>query len=383
MKNPLSTELYISRTKPIPSDMRTEFFRDQTKIIHSYPFRRLKHKTQVFYAPGNDHICTRIEHVLHVATIAATVCRGMNLSGGDWALDTDMAYAIGLGHDLGHTPFGHEGEKELAGKLGRQKAFLHEINSYRVVEHLANHGQGLNLTYAVKDGIICHNGEDFAAAGLRPSTTANDLENIKDREYIPTTYEGCVVRVSDRVAYLGRDIEDAITAGFITRADVPERVTRELGTTNTEIISSLINDIIDHSATRDTIGFSPAVHETVFELGKFNYLRIYYHEKLVKYRRHIRTIIHTLFDYFVDMFQKHGQDYAAYAAMDLEVDRNFGRYVQQLAAVYEREGWDAKTIVTDYIAGMTDLFALDCMRQISIPSPLEFDRSQRLDPPGD
>ena len=240
MKNPFPKEFYVTRSKPIAADVRTEYFRDQTKIIHSYPFRRLKHKTQVFYAPGNDHICTRIEHVLHVATIAATVCRGLNLSGGDWDLDTDMAYAIGLGHDLGHTPFGHEGEKELAGKLGRPKAFIHEINSYRVVEHLANHGQGLNLTYAVKDGIICHNGEDFAAAGLKPSTTANDLEIIKDREYVPTTYEGCVVRVSDRIAYLGRDIEDAVTAGFITKADVPARITAELGAANTEIISALI-----------------------------------------------------------------------------------------------------------------------------------------------
>ncbi|MBI5623852.1 MAG: HD domain-containing protein [Elusimicrobia bacterium] len=381
MRNPLSKEFYVKRTKPITSDIRAEFFRDQTKIIHSYPFRRLKHKTQVFYAPGNDHICTRIEHVLHVATIAATACRGLNLSGGDWDLDTDMAYAIGLGHDLGHTPFGHEGEKELANKLGRPKAFLHEINSYRVVEHLANHGQGLNLTYAVKDGIICHNGEDFDAAGLKPTSTANELESIKDRAYVPTTYEGCVVRISDRIAYLGRDIEDAITAGFITRADVPEQVTKELGDTNTEIISSLINDIIAHSSRRETVGFSPRIHEVVRDLGKFNYERIYYHEKLVKYRRHIRTIIHTLFDYFVELFEAHGTDYAAYGAMDLEVDRNFGRYIQQLKSVYETEGFNSRTIVTDYIAGMTDLFALDCMRQISIPSPLGFDRCHRADPP--
>ncbi|MBI5210660.1 MAG: HD domain-containing protein [Elusimicrobia bacterium] len=374
MKNPFPEEFYLKRTKPVQSDMRTDYFRDQTKIIHSYPFRRLKHKTQVFYAPGNDHICTRIEHVLHVATIAATICRGMNLAGGDWRLDTDLAYAIGLGHDLGHTPFGHEGEKELANKLGAAKAFLHEINSYRVVEHLANHGQGLNLTYAVKDGIICHNGEDFEAKGLRPSAVPNDLENIKDRAYVPTTYEGCVVRLSDRVAYLGRDIEDAITAGFLTRSDLPAAVTKALGTTNTEIIGTLITDAVEYGHGRDTVGFSPEVHELVKELGKFNYERIYYHPKLIKYRRHIKTIIHTLFDYFTELFEKHGTDFAAYAAMDLDVDRNFGHYVHKLAAIYEREGYDPKPIVTDYIAGMTDVFALDCMRQISIPSPLDFDR---------
>jgi len=381
MKNPLSNEVYLRRTKPTAADIRSEYFRDQTKIIHSYPFRRLKHKTQVFYAPDNDHICTRIEHVLHVATIAATICRGLNLSGADWELDTELAYAIGLGHDLGHAPFGHEGEKELAAKLGEQKTFIHELNSYRVVEHLANHGQGLNLTYAVKDGIICHNGEDFAQNGLKPSTVPNDLENIKDRAYVPCTYEGCIVRLSDQIAYLGRDIEDAVTAGFITKADVPPQVVKALGDSNTEIIGTLISDIVERSKRSESVGFSQEKHALVLALGKFNYERIYYHPKLLKYRRHIRIIIHTLFDYFLDLFAKHGRDFAAYEAMDLDVDRNFGRYVDQLQAVYEAEGYDAKTIVTDYIAGMTDSFALDCMRQISIPQPMHIRRPASKDPP--
>lgn len=374
MRNPLPEEVYLRRTKPTRPDIRAEYFRDQTKIIHSYPFRRLKHKTQVFYAPDNDHICTRIEHVLHVATIAATICRGLNLSGGDWALDTELAYAIGLGHDLGHAPFGHEGEKELAAKLGAPKAFLHEMNSYRVVEHLANHGQGLNLTYAVKDGIICHNGEDFELNGLKPSSTPNDLENIHDRAYVPCTYEGCIVRLSDKIAYLGRDIEDALTAGFITKADIPARPAKELGESNTEIISVLISDIVEHSKRSDAVGFSPAKHAVVAELGKFNYERIYYHPKLLKYRRHIKTIIHSLFDYFTEVFAKHGRDFQAYAAMDLDVDRNFGRYIEQLQPIYDKEGWAPRTVVTDYIAGMTDSFALDCMRQISIPQPMHIRR---------
>ena len=138
----------------------------RTKIIHSLPFRRLKHKTQVFFAPDNDHICTRIEHVLHVATIAAAICRGLNQSG-NWQLDQDLAYAVGLGHDIGHAPFGHEGERALAACIA-PRPFLHEVNSYRVVEHLANYGEGLNLTYAVKDGILCHCGEDFTTKELRP-----------------------------------------------------------------------------------------------------------------------------------------------------------------------------------------------------------------------
>jgi dGTPase len=376
MKNPLPHEVYIKRSKPGARDSRgeyrTEYFRDQTKIIHSYPFRRLKHKTQVFYAPGNDHICTRIEHVLHVATIAATICRGLNISGGDWDLEPELAYAIGLGHDLGHAPFGHEGEKELAARLGEPKSFIHEVNSYRVVEHLANHGQGLNLTYAVKDGIICHNGEDFRQNDLLPSKTPNDLESIRDRVSFPCTYEGCIVRLSDRIAYLGRDIEDAVTAGFLRRGDLPPRITRELGSSNTDIIGALVNDVVEHSRASKAVGFSNERHEMVRDLGEFNYERIYFHPKLQKYRRHIRNIIHTLFDYFLELFQRHGRDFDAYKALDLEAERNFGNYIQKLKGVYEKEGFDGKTIVTDYIAGMTDGFALDCMRQISIPAPLEF-----------
>ena len=377
MRNPLPQDVYLRRTKPTTPDIRAEYFRDQTKIIHSYPFRRLKHKTQVFYAPDNDHVCTRIEHVLHVATIAATICRGLNLSGEDWQLDTELAYAIGLGHDLGHAPFGHEGEKALALKLGTAKSFVHEINSYRVVEHLANHGQGLNLTYAVKDGIICHNGEDFKEAGLVPSKAPNDLENIRDRVCMPSTYEGCIVRLSDRIAYLGRDIEDAIMAGLITRDDIPPKVAASLGRTNAEIIDALIADVVKTSKASEAVGFSPERHALVAELGAFNYERIYYHPKLVKYHRHIKTIIDTLYDYFIELFKERGTDFAAYAAMDLDVDRNFGRYVEQLRPIYEKEGYNGKVIVTDYVAGMTDSFALDCMRQISIPQPMHIRRPRR------
>src|SRR3989339_1132510 len=140
MKNPFDEKTYLQRTIEREMDIRGDYFRDQTAIIHSMPFRRLKHKTQVFYAPDNDHVCTRIEHVLHVATIAATVCKGLNRYG--WDLDMEMAYAIGIGHDLGHAPFGHQGEKALDKILGGNNAFVHEVNSYRVVEKLANNGQG-------------------------------------------------------------------------------------------------------------------------------------------------------------------------------------------------------------------------------------------------
>ena len=213
-KNILPKEALEKRSYKKDEDIRGCYYRDQTAIIHSRPFRRLKHKTQVFFSPDDDHVCTRIEHVLHVATISATICRGLNSKdNSEWSLNEDLAYSIGLGHDLGHTPFGHAGESELSFLLGGKDLFIHEINSYRVVEKLTNQGEGLNLTYAVKDGIIFHNGESFEKS-IKPDQTIKNLDTITDRKHLPTTYEGCIVRFSDKIAYLGRDIEDAIIAGF-------------------------------------------------------------------------------------------------------------------------------------------------------------------------
>ena len=295
-RNPLTNEIYHKRTRKQTPDVRGEYFRDQTKIIHSLPFRRLKHKTQVFFAPDNDHICTRIEHVLHVATIAAAICRGLNQSR-NWELDQDLAYAIGLGHDIGHAPFGHEGERALAA-CNAPTPFLHEVNSYRVVEHLANYGEGLNLTYAVKDGILCHCGEDFATTQLRPATTANDLDAIQSRRCLPTTYEGCIVRVADKIAYLGRDIEDAVKAGLITEADIPAIVQQEIGTSNGEIINTLTLDLINYSKDKDYIGFSPEKTAILSELKKFNYERIYHNEQMRQRKETIDKCIADLFDSF-------------------------------------------------------------------------------------
>ena len=211
MKNPLSPEVYKQRKHTFNEDVRGDFFRDQTAIIHCSAFRRMKHKTQVFYAPKNDHICTRIEHVMHVATIAKSICMGLNSNG--WELDLEMAFAIGLGHDLGHAPFGHDGESVLNKLMGGNMAFVHEIHSYRVVEYLANQGQGLNLTYGVKDGIVTHNGEKFEQK-LKPDSKLKDLDKVVNRSVLPSSYEGCIVRFADKIAYLGRDIEDAVAVSY-------------------------------------------------------------------------------------------------------------------------------------------------------------------------
>ncbi|HDQ14725.1 MAG TPA: HD domain-containing protein, partial [Sediminispirochaeta sp.] len=216
--NQLPKEVLLQRRYPRQGDERGDYFRDTTAIIHSYPFRRLKHKTQVFFSPKNDHICTRIEHVMHVASVAAAICRGLDL-------DADLAWAIGLGHDLGHTPFGHVGE-EIMNDLKRDfGGFIHELYSLRVVDHLVNYGRGMNLTYAVRDGIVNHCGEKFEQF-IRPDFQEKDLGAIEARDRYPSTWEGTVVRVSDKIAYLGRDLEDAQQLKIIEKADIPEEVAR-------------------------------------------------------------------------------------------------------------------------------------------------------------
>lgn len=369
-KNPLTNEIYYKRTRPQTPDVRGEYFRDQTKIIHSLPFRRLKHKTQVFFAPDNDHICTRIEHVLHVATIAAAICRGLNQSG-NWSLDQDLAYAIGLGHDIGHAPFGHEGERALAHCLS-PKPFLHEINSYRVVEHLANYGEGLNLTYAVKDGILCHCGEDFATKELRPATVANELDKIHDRRCLPTTYEGCIVRVADKIAYLGRDIEDAIKAGLITPEDIPLIVQDEIGTSNGEIINTLTLDLIDHSKDKDFIGFSPEKADIILQLRDFNYERIYNNAQMRQRKETIDRRIADLFDYFRGIFAKYGFDYAAYEHEGKQTATSFSNYMASMTKVYRQDPAQRDIIIADYIAGMTDSYALAVMEDVILPNSIKF-----------
>ena len=374
IKNPFSDEIYLKRTHPHTPDLRDEYFRDQTKIIHSLPFRRLKHKAQVFFAPQNEHICTRIEHVLHVATIAATICRGLNKSG-NWQLSEDLAYAVGLGHDIGHAPFGHEGERAIDACLKPSgKRFLHELNSYRVVEHIANYGEGLNLTFAVKDGIICHCGEDFQNNALRPGKTPNDLESITGRRQMPSTYEGCIVRLADKIAYFGRDIEDAIKADLITKEDIPAIVRKEVGSSNGEIINTLTLDLIDHSKDKDFIGFSDEKFHLISQLRDFNYQRIYCNEDMLRRKEIVAKSLRDLFDFFQNQFARHGFDYAAYLCEPQQAARGFGNYLKSMKNFYQENAQEIDTAIADYIAGMTDSFALSTMQEVLLPTALDFSK---------
>ena len=364
---------------PRADDIRGCYYRDQTAILHSKPFRRLKHKTQVFFSPNDDHICTRIEHVLHVATIAATICRGLNSKGEGWQLNEDLAYAISLGHDLGHTPFGHSGEKAIATILGGKDKFMHEVNSYRVVEKLIDGGRGLNLTYAVKDGIICHNGEKYEQF-ITPDPTVKDLDAIRTRNFLPSTYEGAIVRFSDKIAYLGRDIEDAMVAGFIGSNDIPQKVRDRIGDTNSNIINFLVNDVVDHS-TEAAIAVSDEAFEMMLELIKFNTQRIYAHPRLKEVETACENIIVALFHHLQKIYGSFDMASGEYAGTPSRtIDTYFVDYMRTMRPFYQQEAAaenlsledTGKQIVTDYLSGMTDRFAIECMHEISIPQPIFF-----------
>jgi dGTPase len=362
MNNPLEAKIYKHRTREREEDIRGPFFRDQTAIIHSLPFRRLKHKTQVFFSPENDHVCTRIEHVMHVATIAATICKGLNKSG--WKLDGEMSFAIGLAHDLGHAPFGHAGETALNAVL-KKCEFIHEVNSYRVVEYLDN----LNLTYGVKDGIICHNGE-LSEQYLEPRNIINDLDKIRDRNCVPTSFEGCIVRFSDKIAYLGRDIEDAVSAGLIKHSDIPVDIRKELGCDNGEIINNLVIDIINSSKNSSKIEFSDDKFELLVKLKDFNYEKIYNHKKMLCYIDYSKKVVEILFEYLMKKYKKDGYDFAAYSNSSMELDHWFGEFLAKMYSLYKKEKTKPERVIVDYISGMTDSHALKCVKKIVIPTPI-------------
>lgn len=366
-KNPLNEDEYSKRLLIRKEDVRGPYFRDQTAIIHSLPFRRLKHKAQVFFSPNNDHVCTRIEHALHVATVAATIAKGLNLN-------ETMVYAIGLAHDLGHAPFGHAGESILDRKARDIGRFIHEIHSLRVVDKLGNRGCSLNLTYGVRDGIVCHCGEKLDQQ-ICPRNDKRDLATITDKTILPSSYEGCVARIADRIAYLGRDLDDAIYGHFINKEEVPQKIQTELGGTNAEIIDRLVLDVITTSEREGIIALSNEKYEVLLELHKFSADHIYNHEAIKRYKRYCERIIETLFDYLIDIFNNYNFGLEGYMKSPVQLDVRFGRYLSHMQRFYEGETTPAKSIVRDYIAGMTDSYALKCMREISLPEELNFDKS--------
>jgi len=354
-----------------PDNIRGEFHRDYTRIIHCRAFRRLHHKTQVFISPKNDHVCTRLEHSLHVASVAQTIARTLGLN-------EDLVRAIAVGHDLGHTPFGHMGEDCLK-KIVKKKCgtdFSHELQSLQVVdsvERAYKEHPGLNLTFAVRDGIVCHYGEGFEKR-LAPNRTKtpDDLAKTVRGESRPATLEGCVVRWADKVAYLGRDLEDAReVVGLVKDEQVPSCVKDVLGITNRDIIAKLITDLCKCSSiAADRIAVCDDVHEALNKLYKFNTENIYKTPEARSNEKQIEVSMGILFDLLLERIQKADGDLEKICAKndsdDLQntwkVLRDFlENDIQQWQEVPQHK------LVVDFIAGMTDQFFIDCCRQLILP----------------
>ncbi len=361
--SPFAARSRDSLGRAVPSEkcrVRTEFERDTGRILFSHEFRRLRHKTQVFFNPKNDHICTRMEHVLYVNYISNTIARTLNLN-------TDLIGAIAFGHDLGHPPFGHSGEKtldECVRSVAPDMRFRHEAHSLRVVDRLAirkdHPGEfGFNLTFEVRDGIASHNGESYDEILLVPDRSKRppDLDAAGAARRMPATLEGCVVRFADKIAYIGRDIEDAVRAGIMEFEDIPRSVKSELGRTNGEIINTLVSDIIAGSIGQDRIALSREKGEAMKSLLLDNVSRIYRSERIRAYERTAVQMVEGLFSALLS------------ASSDPEKMRASQWKVFQMFCDYtdERQYADdepAVRKVTDFIAGMTDSFARTCFEEI-------------------
>jgi dGTPase len=284
--------------------IRTVWQRDRDRIIHSKSFRRLKHKTQVFINPQGDHFRTRLTHTLEVSQISRTLARALRLN-------EDLTEAIALGHDLGHTPFGHAGERAL---MRVNPAFNHCRQSLRQVNILENDGQGLNLTIEVQDGILHHSGEG-----------------------LPKTLEGMLIRYCDRIAYLNHDIDDAIRSGFLDANNLPQKVLFWLGPSHRERINTMVSDIIAESMGKAEIRMSGPVAEAMIELREFMFKEVYFHPSKVAEEERLEAMIEKFYHYYMTHFEC-------------------------LPPEYQRTPYpDA---VCDYIAGMTDSFALAAAAQI-------------------
>jgi dGTPase len=359
----------LGRRAPMQEDpFRLEFARDETRILHSPPFRRLKHKTQVFLSPDNDHICTRMEHVLHVSSIASVIGRCLNLN-------IDLISAIAKGHDLGHPPFGHAGERaldEILRERGVASGFKHEVHGLRVVDKLTNFGAGLNLTYEVRDGIVTHCGESFERS-VAPDRTRDirQLEAIEERDLFPATLEGCLVRLVDRIAYLGRDLEDALKAGIASRDQVPTDIVKGLGLENGQIIGSFVNDTIASSLDRDAISMSEEVFELMNGLKDFNYTSIYQHDEVERISRKAGNLIGLLFRELEKMLtasdRGRNTGYVGSIVRDAPLMEIFFHFIKNTNYTDETPLW---RIVTDYVAGMTDSFAERTFGQLFLPTPV-------------
>lgn len=352
----LNNEKYLSeyatrdkdaiRFFPIENDLRPNYFRDIDKIIHSLSYTRYTDKTQVFTHWHNDNVSRRIIHVQLVAKIARTIGRALSLN-------EDLIEAIALGHDLGHVPFGHPGEKildEISMKYDNTH-FSHNVESVRELMYLENHGKGTNICVQVLDGILCHNGE-FVLGEYHPRKKTKE-EFLKDYEscyknieyvntLVPMTLEGCVVRISDMIAYLGRDIEDAIRLGILKPEEIPGEIASVLGKTNKDIVNTITLDIIDNSLNKPYIRLSNEVFTAMRNLKRFNYEHIYYKANTKEKLDYYKKMMEELFIYYRDNIDDKNNP----------ISRIF---LNEMCAEYKNNTSTNRKVI-DFIAGMTDDF---------------------------
>ena len=332
------------------NDFRTPYYRDADRIVYSLSYTRYMDKTQVFSLYDNDNISKRMTHVQMVSKIARTLGRALRLN-------EDLIEAAALGHDIGHVPFGHTGERIL-NKISLENNegyFNHNIQSVRTLMNLEKNGKGLNLTLQVLDGIMCHNGE-LELKEYRPKKKTKE-EFLKEYEMsykdpntiyqlVPMTIEGCVVRISDIIAYIGRDVEDAIRMGVITMDEVPKEIVDVLGTRNTEIINTINVDLLEHSMNKDYICLSDEVFNAIRSLKKFNNEHIYSKANTKEQIDYYELVFRTVFEHCLKDVKNNDTE-----------SRIFKVFLNDMVDEYKENTSDARKVI-DYIAGMTDDFII-------------------------
>lgn len=381
-------ENIIKREKEIykrENDIRSEFERDYTRILHCNAYRRMKHKTQVFFSPSDDHICTRIEHVMHVESVSYTIAKYLGLN-------TELTKAIATGHDIGHSPFGHEGERILSQISERDigEKFWHERNGMKFVDKVElledtnKNKQNLNLTYAVRDGIISHCGE-IDENCLKPREEYIDLNDYKyPNQYAPYTWEGCVVKISDKISYLGRDIEDALRFKILTETDIQELQHRLdvantgydiLNTTN--IVNYLMSDLLKNTTLEKGLTFSQEGLNFINELKAFNYEKIYSNDKNRLADQYFNLVLNTIYEVLKSaknqilqeninsLYAEVIKEFACWLknyCINEEIGENKKLKNNKIYNINKPE--DYATAVVEYIAGMTDNKAIDTYNKI-------------------
>lgn len=363
-------------------DIRSPFERDFNRILHTNAYNRLKHKTQVFFSPENDHISTRIEHVNYVESISYTISNYLGLN-------SELTRAIACGHDVGHGPFGHKGEKVLSSISQKElgKPFWHEQNGLNIVDNIEllddydGNKQNLNLTYAVRDGIISHCGE-IDENSLKPREEVIDLKNYtKPNEYAPFTWEGCIVKMSDKISYLGRDIDDAIEEKLLTN-DMLDELANITGissrTSNSAIINRLVTDICENSSLEDGIRLSKTAVEMMDKIKAFNYKYIYGAKRMMPSNKYFELVINQIFDILIDTYDEENTPNKILEMSKYypNLSNNFYNWIVKYWNIGNRTGLNNKIIfdinkkedyiqaIIYYISGMTDKFAIDMYNEI-------------------